>query len=73
MQNYFKNFFFPLNHCYALLMWTYLFYFNLLSIAMIDFTRCWKILVSDPLELYTVILEILHNNYLIQFGVFLFQ
>lgn len=32
-----------------------------------------KILVNDPLEIYTVILQILHNNYLIQFGVFLFQ
>lgn len=43
MQNYFKNtFFFPLNHCYALLMWTYLLYFNLLSMEMIDFIRCWK-------------------------------
>lgn len=42
MQNYFKNFFFPLNHCYALLMWTYLLYFNLLSMEMVDFIRCWK-------------------------------
>lgn len=38
----FEKNFFPLNHCYALLMWTYLLYFNLLSIEMIDFIRCWK-------------------------------
>lgn len=50
MQNYFKIFFFPLNHCYALLMWTYLLYFNLLSMEMIDFIRCWKSTCQGPLR-----------------------
>lgn len=42
-----------LNHGYALLMWTYLLYFNLLSIAIIDSVGCWKILANVPLELYS--------------------
>lgn len=43
MQSYLDNyFFFPLNHGYVLFMWTYLLYFNLLSIAVIDSIGCWK-------------------------------
>lgn len=48
MQNYFKNVFFPLNHCYALLMWTYLLYFNLLSIEIIDYQMLEKYLSMTP-------------------------
>lgn len=46
MQSYLNNWvvclFFPLNHGYVLFMWTYLLYFNLLSIAIIDSIGCWK-------------------------------
>lgn len=50
MQNYF-NIFFPLNHGYALLMWIYLLYFNLLSVAIIDSIRCWKNTCQRPLRI----------------------
>lgn len=46
-QASFNNFPFPLNHGYALLMWTYFLYFNLLSIGMVNSVGCWKMLICQ--------------------------